>query len=122
MKKLDRLINEVQAEIVGNKIPGHKIFDNRGNMTGDEFKGSLSEKVLAKIFQAINKAGLMSLFSPDKGDLDIKPGKVLDGKGINTEYILTPDVGDDKYKYIVSTGKVVKVYTQEIPKGKEKDK
>ncbi len=103
MNKIDKLINEIQAEIVAGKVPANKVFDVQGNVVPlEQLKGSESQALLAAIKDALIKTNLIKKFDTDNmTNIDIKPFR-------KNEYILTPDVGAEKYLYNVATRKITK--------------
>ncbi len=76
--KLKKVLQEIQAEIVGNTIPAHKIFsgDNISKLPQD----SEWRKVLGEILVAIKKAGLSDDFEKDLNPLDISGDQKPVGK------------------------------------------
>jgi|ETNvirenome_6_85_1030632.scaffolds.fasta_scaffold00750_17 hypothetical protein len=101
---IDKVMQEVSAEIVGNKIPTRKVFDQKGNIVPiDQIKGSSSQALLGAIKAVLMKTGIIKNFNADNmNNLDIKPYR-------KNEYLLTPDVGPKKYLYNVATGKIKEV-------------
>jgi len=100
--KIKELLNELQAEIVGEKIPGNKIFNLKGNQVNKmEWDQSEAKRLFPEILNAIKKMKLIQKFSPDKGDLDIKPYR-------KNEYLVTADDGD-KFLYNVSARRLIKM-------------
>ena len=100
--KLGQLLNELQGEIVGQKIPGNKIFDLKGNQVSrDNWDKSAAKILFPEILNAIKRMGLIKKFSPDKGDLDIKPYR-------KNEYLLSADNGE-KFLYNVSGKRLTKM-------------
>ena len=100
---LDKMIKEVSAEIVGDKIPARKVFNDKGNIIPlDQIKGSESQGLLKAIKASLVKTGLIKNFSPENlSNIDIKPHRTV----ANT-YILTADIGGKKYLYNVKTGQI----------------
>ena len=98
---LDKMINEVSAEIVAGKIPANRVFDVKGNVIPlDKLKGSESQSLLAAIKAVLIKTNLIKNFNPDNlSNIDIKPFK-------KNVYIIIPDIGAKKYLYNVATGQI----------------
>ena len=98
---LKKIINEVQAEIINNKIPARKVFDINGNIVPlEKLKGSVSQSLLINIKAALIKSNLIQNFNPeDMSNIDIKPFR-------KNLYILTPDIGNKKYLYNVVTKQI----------------
>jgi hypothetical protein len=95
--KLNTVLNEISAEMVGNKIPAHKIFDANGNLVKLK-AGSEWAKVLGEIVTAIKSVGMEKEFSSDSDPLDFTVDK--NGKFV----LVTSDTGK-KYKYNINTKK-----------------
>jgi len=99
--KLEQILLEIQAEIVGNKIPANRVYDNRGNTVDPKKVQTETRKVLNTIMQKLGKEGLVKNFGTDDIDeIDIKPGKAIG------TYILTPETGKEKYEFNVNTLKL----------------
>lgn len=67
--RFNKVITEVQAEIVNGRIPSNKVFS--GNNITELPKDSEWRTVLGEILVAIKKAGLESDFKKDMDPLDI---------------------------------------------------
>lgn len=102
MKKIDKMLKEVSAEIVAGKVPASKVFDVKGNIVPlDQLKGSNSQQLLVDVKAALEKAGLLPQFAKnDLSNIDIKPFR-------KNMYILTSEAGP-KYLYNVATKKISK--------------
>jgi len=102
-EEYDDIVNEVEAEIVGQGIPYNKIFNNQGNIIPKEEldKDPEWKKVLVDVVAAIKSSGLIGKFSADKNGMDITPG-------IKGWINLNADDGT-KYKFNISTKKIVEV-------------
>jgi hypothetical protein len=99
--KLQQILNELQAEIVGGKVPPNKVFDLKGNVIpSDKIKSSEFLPLLKEIKAAIEKAGILDQFSADKGEIDIKPFR-------KNEYLLSPENGP-QYVYNFATKRLTK--------------
>jgi hypothetical protein len=99
--KLDKLLNELQAEIVQGKIPVNKIYNLKGNIVNKtELQNSNFIELVREIKNAIQKAGILDQFSQESGEMDIKPYR-------KNEYLLSPENGP-KYIYNFITKKIIK--------------
>lgn len=72
--RLKNLLNEIQAEIVGDTIPANKLFSDNGN-TITLPPGSEWRRILGEILVAIKKYGLQDDFKRDLEPIDIKTDK-----------------------------------------------
>lgn len=97
--KLNKALNEVQAEIVNGKIPLNKVFSN-GNIVKLP-DGSEWRRILGEVLSAINKAGLADDFKKDREPLDI------DGSSTNGKVNVQSDSGQ-KYIYDINRKKLYK--------------
>jgi len=98
---LDKLVNEISAEIVNSKIPARKVFNVQGKIVPlDQLKGSQSQALLGAIKNALIKTGMIKNFdADDMSNMDIKPFN-------KSSYLLTPDRGAKKYLYNLATGQI----------------
>ncbi len=103
LKNFKQELNELEAEIVGEQIPYHKMFTIDGKALSKEKLTPEWASAFKEILGAIKKAGMMQKFSPDEGPTDIKPGT----KGIFNLY------ADDGTTYVYNMN------TKKIKKGPE---
>jgi len=97
---LKKLLNEIQAEIVGDTIPSHKIFSDNGNGVSLP-KDSEWRRILGEILVNIKKYGLQDDFKKDLEPIDIERSKA------NGILSITSDSGK-KYTYNINTKKFSK--------------
>lgn len=97
--KFNKVLNEMQAEIVNGKIPTNKIFSN-GNVVNLP-QGSQWRKILGEILTCINKAGLANDFKQDREPLDI------DGSDGTGKVKIQSDTGK-RYIYDINRKKIYK--------------
>jgi len=96
---LKKLLNEIQAEIVGNTIPVNKVFADNGQ--GIKLPpNSEWRRILGEVLEAIKKYGLEDDFKKDLEPMDIKNKS-------NGKLSITSDSGKE-YIYNINTKKFSK--------------
>lgn len=98
--RLKKLLNEIQAEIVGDTIPTHKLFADNGQ--GVKLPADSEwRRILGEILVAIKKYGLQDDFKKDIDPVDIQTNKA------NGTMLITSDSGK-KYIYNINNKKFSK--------------
>lgn len=97
------LLNELQAEISGDKIPARMIFNDKGNQIEFSKVPHSSEwrKVLGEIIVAVKKYGLQDKFK--KGDISTIDIHGTEPRG---RVKLQADTGE-KYYYDINSKKII---------------
>jgi len=101
MNNIDKILDEVSAEIVQGKIPANKVFNSKGQVVPlEQLKGSESLRLISAIKAELTRTGMIKNFNnDDTSNLDIVPFN-------KRFYKITPDTGGKTYLFNINSGKI----------------